>query len=334
MTDWFEKLFGFAESPQAVRRYLHYDGERLHSRANDRSWRAGRLCLPSLGELRQQLVALPSRAGGLRVDEIVADSKLLHADPAHADALFQVASQFNLLEMIGPCITPEQGISRYGNDPTQGPACAMACAAGTLVRNYFAFEQGGVYHGQSESRQIDTLNAIGEALDNAGNRYWRMQNGYALFEAGGAQALDARLQNLSCAERDSLKARLRLGVQWQTEVTLPGGGHTVNQVYCSALPVAYIDSCTSNTLEGFARLILEAAYEATLALAQINALQGGCHRVFLTALGGGAFGNDTSWISDAMQQAFARFDNSGLHVSIVNYQNSNDWVRELLHAHE
>ncbi len=50
--------------------------------------------------------------------------------------MFQVASQFNLLEMISPNVTPDDGIGIYENDPTQGPACAIACGAGTIYRNY------------------------------------------------------------------------------------------------------------------------------------------------------------------------------------------------------
>jgi len=61
----------------------------------------------------------------------------LHCDIENTNALFQAASQFNLLEMIVPHISPEQGVDRYENDFTQGPACAIACGAGTIYRNYF-----------------------------------------------------------------------------------------------------------------------------------------------------------------------------------------------------
>ena len=32
---------------------------------------------------------------------------------------------------------PEDGVTLYAADPTQGPACALACAAGSVYRNYF-----------------------------------------------------------------------------------------------------------------------------------------------------------------------------------------------------
>ena len=45
----------------------------------------------------------------IAVREVVADVQALHADAANAGTLFQVASQFNLLEMTSPDLTPEQG---------------------------------------------------------------------------------------------------------------------------------------------------------------------------------------------------------------------------------
>jgi hypothetical protein len=86
----------------------------------------------------------------------------LHGAPEFAGALFQVASQFNLLEMIGPEVTPEDGVTRYYNDPTQCPACAIAAGAATLYRNYFLPVGGQI--GQTRDRQIDCLADVGNAL--------------------------------------------------------------------------------------------------------------------------------------------------------------------------
>jgi hypothetical protein len=85
-----------------------------------------------------------------------------------------------------------------------------------------------------------------------------------------------------------------------------------------------------------ATLILEASYEATLAAALENAVQcefkGGSARVFLTALGGGAFGNSHEWISQAVDRACRRYAHSGLHVSIVCYGTPDPAIRELVDA--
>jgi hypothetical protein len=53
--------------------------------------------------------------------------------------------------------------------------------------------------------------------------------------------------------------------------------------------------------------VLDAAYEATLWAGVLNrARAGGSRDVFLTALGGGVFGNDTEWIGGAIGRAVAR----------------------------
>ncbi|KNC84078.1 hypothetical protein SARC_03706 [Sphaeroforma arctica JP610] len=63
----------------------------------------------------------------------------IFSDPKQSkDAVVQVASQFNLLEMADPDTTPTNGISIYYYDRTQGPVCAMQTPYGTLFRNYFA----------------------------------------------------------------------------------------------------------------------------------------------------------------------------------------------------
>jgi hypothetical protein len=50
-------------------------------------------------------------------------------------------------------------------------------------------------------------------------------------------------------------------------------------------------------------LVLEGAYEATMWAAVLNAQRGVSNVVLLTSVGGGAFGNDKSWIHAAMRRA-------------------------------
>jgi len=135
--DWFERLTGFRELPwEETRARLEVLGDRLHSRVNGRSYGIGRLEVASVAELRVRALGAPK--GSLSLSKVTGGVRAMHADPANQGALFQVASQFNLLEMIGPEVTPEDGVSRYAGDHTQGPACAVAAGAATIFRNYFA----------------------------------------------------------------------------------------------------------------------------------------------------------------------------------------------------
>lgn len=324
---WFEELTGFREeSPTRVRDTIAVDGETLTSRANGRTMVCGRLETPSLGELRKRVSLLDKAGGRLSAREAVADVRGLHADAANAGAFFQVASQFNLLEMTSPSIAPEQGVGIYEFDRTQGPACAIAAGAGTIYRNYFAPVNGQT--GQSEDNQIDCLADLGAELGNAGERLWRMQNGYALATREGLLEIAERLRAAGGDERDRLRALLRIGVQWNTQATIGGCGHHVTQVYCSATPVAYSEH-PPDLWEDFAKLVLEASYEAALCAAALNAAATGNDRVYLTLLGGGAFGNDPSWILHAMRRALDLHAGRDLNVYIVSYGRSNPDVRQL-----
>lgn len=301
---WFTRLTGISERDHAtVRSQLTLRDGELTSHANGRRFHCGRLEMPSLGELRERLAGAAGDAGTLAVSELVGEAKALHESRRFAGAVFQVASQFNLLEMVGPELTPEHGIGIYERDPTQGPACAIACGAGTIFRNYLVPLDGGI--GQSSARQIDCLADLGHALGNADGSLWTMRNGYALPRPGGLAAVARRLSQASAAERDALRALLRIGVQWDTEVTSGGNGQRVTQVYCSALPVAYAGGARDPAWAPFATLVLEAAYEATLAVAELNRRRGASRSVLLTRVGGGAFGNRPEWIDAAIARALA-----------------------------
>ena len=144
--DWFQKLTGFAEVGYAqTRQRLSVVGDRLVSDASGRSHGVGRLELPSLAELRQRVTAGNGPRGEATFGAVRGDVRQLHADPAHAGALFQVASQFNLLEMVGPEVSPEDGVTRYRHDPTQGPAYGLepyAVAADTYAHAPWAGRGG------------------------------------------------------------------------------------------------------------------------------------------------------------------------------------------------
>lgn len=323
--DWFEKLTGFQELGYAqTRRQLEVVDGKLHSHANGKSYGIGELELVSLRTLRERVHLGPEHAGRLKVGIVQGDVRAMHSISENAGSMFQVASQFNLLEMISPDITPEQGVTRYQYDGTQGPACAMAAGAATIYRNYFAEIDG--QEGQTEDRQLDGLADIGVTLCSQLSvplaALWAMRNGYAMCTRNGLEAIAAHLALLGAEKTDLLRGMLRIGVHSNVEVTDQHRTSPmfVSQVYCSALPVRYAgDNIPTLQWATFATLILEAAYEATLLATVLNAQRTGSKTVFLTRLGGGVFGNDAGWIDAAMRRAFRLFENTYLDVRLVSY---------------
>lgn len=331
--DWFERLTGFREASYAeTQARLSVRDGRLISAGADHSYAVGALSLPSLAELRTAAAAvvLPGRA---RLSIVEGDVREMHRAPENRGALFQVASQFNGLEMVGPDVTPEDGVTGYAYDRTQGPACAMAAGAATIYRNYLVPLADGV--GQTAQRQIDGLADLGAALaERLGTRVsalWTMRNGYALPTRDGLTAISKALRAHE-ATLDDLRGLLRVALHADVEVTDgPRPGPLVSQIFCSALPVAY-GRHPEAAWAPFARLVLEAAYEATLWAGVLNAAQGGSRRVLLTRLGGGAFGNADDWIDGALLRALRLVKKGDLEVAIVSYGPPSRRLRDLVRA--
>ena len=326
---WFEQLTGFKEeSPDQVRANLYVEGEHLISRVNNAAFSYGRLDQPSLEELRRT-VLLDQLNGHIKLSEVVADVQKLHTLPENNGATFQVASQFNLLEMASPDVTPEQGVNGYYFDKTQGPACAIACGAGTIYRNYFV--DLGTQIGQTAHKQIDCLSDVGAILNNRERKLWAMTNGYALASSEGLKSISRELSGLTETDYEALKGKLRIGVQNNAEVTISADKIKVSQCYCSALPVGY-SNIPALQWEAFSRFVLEATYEATFYAALQNFKKTGNRRLFLTLVGGGVFGNKSEWIFDAIGLALSRFAKVPLDVKIVSYGASNGQVRSFIGA--
>ena len=316
--DWFERLMGFSEDDgyDATQRRLTVEGDELVSTVNGKRYGIGELTLPTLAELRSRVNPARGQRSSVRV--LVGDVRELHSDPGLEGALFQVASQFNLLEMVSERVTPEHGVSRYARDHTQGPACAIAAGAGTIYRNYCV--EAGDAIGQTRERQLNALLGVGVALSDLIGlpvaKLWQMQNGYALCTSEGLAAINGLLGTASEDVLDNLRGQLAIGLHRDVEVT-DGSRRHVSQAYCSALPVAY-SSLPERDWELFARLVLQAAYEATLLAAVEQASSGGSNKVLLTRLGGGAFGNADDWIDSAIERALAIVTNAGLDIRIIS----------------
>jgi hypothetical protein len=322
--DWFERLTGFREtSYDNTRAKLKIEGSQLLSLANGKSYGIGNLELASLKDLRERAKSAGGLTGALKARVVTGDVRQMHQLPEYADALFQVASQFNMLEMTSYTVTPEDGVTRYRNDHTQGPACAIAAGAATIYRNYFAPVDGG--YGQTATRQLNGLADVGIALAGALNQpvdaLWKMQNGYALCTPAGLDAVAKYLGSLRGEQLDILRGKLRIGIHSDVEVTDATSEPRpfVSQAFCSALPVAYTRVASSHW-EAFATIVLEAAYEATMWAAALNARRGKSNIVLLTFLGGGAFGNEDRWIHAAIRRALKLMSGLNLDVRLVSYR--------------
>jgi hypothetical protein len=320
--NWFRRLTGFDETTyEETRCRMQIDGRCLRSLINDQIYDVGELEIVSLQALRERVQSAGGLRGRLRARVMTGDVRHLHQSPEYVGALFQVASQFNFLEMTSPDVTPEHGVTRYENDKTQGPACAIAAGAATIYRNYFA--PVGDEFGQTNNRQLNGLAdlgaALGDALSQPVDMLWTMRNGYALCTAPGLDAITKLLDSSASEDVAILQGKLQIGVHRNVEVTDSDDSPRpfVSQAFCSALPVAY-SRVPSIHWRSFASLVLESAYEATMWAALENAQRGRSNLVLLTSLGGGAFGNHPEWIHAAIRKALMLAAPFNLDVRLIS----------------
>ena len=319
---WFENLFGIKETSDIRSNFVVKKGQ-LTSKANGKTFDVGVFECISLGQLQElyqdvdhDKFSNSSRWGHIAVDDIFEE----HAK--HPNALFMAASQFNCLEFVDPEITPEHGITMYKDDHTQGPACALACAANTLYRNYFVRvgEKSGLHVGQSANHQINLLEKLETFLPK---KYWTITNGYLNSTSKQLDDLNGFLAKNS----DELESLVQVGLVTDTQVCFssrktnpwteiePEKKVLVHQVYCSAIACGY-SNISIEKWEPLAILLLKAQYEAVL----LSAYLIGSTKVFLTILGGGVFQNKMEWIALAIASALVKTSHLGLDVSICHFR--------------
>lgn len=305
MNSWFSELTGLQENPPNVAE-LTVVNNKLISPASEKSYDIGTFQIATLQNLKDAIrnIRLTDKN---TVDIIYSDATSLHLDPSNEGASFQVASQFNFLEMPNPNITPQHGVSDYQYDHTQGPACAIACGAATIYRNYFL---------QHTTQQFNGLSLMETLIENEKYQYWKMKNGYALLNTCTINELNEILH-----KNRQFGNYLRVGIQHGAQVTLNNCTHKVTQVFCSALPISYVTKSQFAEVDPiyrkFSQVILNATYEATLIAAFINKRNTGNATVFLTRVGGGAFGNEQEWIDEAIESSLQKYSNLGLNVKLV-----------------
>lgn len=219
------------------------------------------------------------------------------------------------------------GITRYALDPTQGPACSLAAAAATVYRNYFVPLDGQI--GQTEGCQINNLDSLANSLGSPGE-FFAIKNGYTFSNAKKLKLLKTAL-----ADHDSEKliGSVKVGLQTDTEVSFSRRfielkrQQVVSQCFCSAVSATY-QKTNVELWEPLATLALDAAYEVTL----LAAASSKANRVWLTFIGGGAFGNKKEWIGRAIGRALDKLDGTALDVRIGHYKHlDNDMIKIINH---
>lgn len=350
---WFTSLFGFDEETQSAAAWSHTRSRFSYAPATgiltapSGDFHAGRFSTPTLGDVRAagRALLVAGAPPTLTLSHGITNDVLNAHARAPPGSVFLAASGLNCLEFPGHGGSPMMGVTCYEDDRTQGPACALACAAGTVVRNYFS--------DNTPDAQLDCLSSLADAVgDSAACTPWVVRAGYILGSsrdgAAAAAALDvanARVFARGSASRAALRALVRVGVQEDTGVTFASrwaradAALRVTQVYAAALSLGGYKTPRDVPDEAWAplaTLVLEAAYEATLWAGVAAAARAGVPRgsVYLCGLGLGVFGNEPEWVATAIGRAVAtlRAEGAALDVHFLHFREIHAGLRGSIDA--
>lgn len=240
----------------------------------------------------------------------------MQIDPKNKDALFGVASNFNVLETLsGSDSTSEKRINEYVYDHTQGPFASLSAMAGLILRTY------GQYY--SENTPSEMWKQTDEHQVNLlGGLDIKTANGYVTEDS------DSLYKKLS---RPNAKKKFKIG--YHKNICVTGGysfndehqeyihnpNQVVDQAFCAALNLDGYEkkgsySPTQQNKES-AKKILEWTYEGILKAAYVE----GKKKVILPLIGCGVFNNDPSWIAEAIEKQKDFIKQSGMVVVINLY---------------
>lgn len=171
-----------------------------------------------------------------------------------------------------------------------------------------------------------------------------MFGGYAVSDSRRLKSFNTAMGQ-NDEKRDLAIANLRIGVHSDVQVTSHSWGtvevkdknQLVTQVFGSGCPISYNYGTSVEDWVQMGKMVLEASYEATLLVALLNAerynFKGGSNRVFLTALGGGVFGNPMAWILDALVIALKKLENHNLDVIFVCHKEISPEIQGLIRSY-
>jgi len=331
--NFFKEIWGFEETLDNVRNLINCtknkdDNIIVESLLNGRKVQAGKF------EVRmvKQFPLYPAKLGAT-FNIVIGNGNWTHnlkkidvgalqANPQNRGATFQVASNFNCLEFISNKDNASKGITKYVNDQTQGPAASISAAPGTLYRNYFVKhndDDGNQHEGQIK-QQINLLDKF---------PYIPVINGYVSFK-------DEEIKFIEDFEFNDI-SEIKVGIQKNVQATsgekrngmiemCTDQKQIINQVFTAAMNLGGVSATYAERpiAQKLARFLLRGAYRATILSAIENSRTQppeciGKDKLFLTLIGGGVFGNQYEWITDAILECTDLIKTSGLQIYLVIY---------------
>lgn len=316
--EWFYHHFGFKESVESVYKHLHCqkhpDRIDITSDVNNRTISAGLFSIkapkdfPSFQAQGNGTFSIIHGLGHLDINDI----NICQNEDQFEGATFQVASNFNCLELASTNVTPAIGVSLYASDYTQGPAAACCCPGAVVYRNYFVEHNSGCI-GQLKQQ----LNLLQQTPIHVVNGKTIIEDDTGLLESFDYK--DENKYQVAVHENIEITTK-KTSRAW--EYCDSKADKRIHQVFCSTLPLCDYAIKTEKTLE-LTRHVLRSQYKSTILaaadLARRYSGKEGSNKLILTLLGGGYFRNPFDVIGAAINDNKQLIVDSGLDIYLNCY---------------
>lgn len=343
--NWFEQLFGFNESVDAVMTNMdvNYVNEFdktvikppplksiLKSKVNQRTFNAGNFQIRSSDKSTFYLTKscnkgrfhiIQGHGSNSKHYELI-DILSMQSIPEFNGATYLAASNFNCLEYLSCAQTASSGVTGYYGDITQGPYTALACGPSIVFRNYFI-------------KHHDTIGQINKEINLLEKTPIPVVHGYAIIR--NEDDIKAPPKKRKFFQKKSKISDFwgdpkiwQVGVHRNCEVTMTRGpegtfcfappGQFAHHVYAAAFNFASDVIETKMTVE-ISKEMLTAEYRAAILAAWENSIlypdRKGSKKLSLTLLGGGVFANPFDVICGAIEANIKLIKKSGLDVYLT-----------------
>ncbi len=256
--NWFEKIIGFNEAD------FNYTLEELPSSVISRTGKFSQLSIKELIILKEKLNKIKNnkhlklfvnyRNDNNNVDKFDTSALQYYSEN---NTLFQVASNFNCLEVPSASYNPFNGyfITKQMTDRTQGPSASGGASFGSILRL--------IKHKEKNIDLLENTNLI----TNNGKLKYSDNSDFKEFDSDLIK-VGFHQNVMACFLRSD-------------EFRYKENGAIINQVFTSTC------ICSDNKPNNLSKLLLEKAYEGTYLCGIIHDVP----KIVLTLIGGGVFNN-------------------------------------------
>src|SRR3989338_8546554 len=296
MEQYENKSGGYNET---IRKMFTFKGEECIINNGNKKYRAGKLDINSTYRDKVDIAALQT-------------------NEKNKGAVFQIASNFSGLEPICKTDIPENGISKYIHDNTQGPIASISAAPGLIYRMYGIFNKkiDEKDWRQQNNNQINLLHNV--------SSFYPVVNGYV--DLSLCKYLLRPVHNLinliQIGFHHNIQTTYGLSYGQDYEVCT-NDSQIINQIFTSSIDLGNSSGNTNYLLfdkypgivTDLTQVLLDAAYEGTIRSCWLYDKQ----ILYLTLIGGGVFNNSLSWIAQSLEKLSSLIIDSGITITLVIY---------------